>query len=65
MTAITSFTDEVLLNMEKGKLSGVVFIDLAKAFDTIDHRILLSKMVKLGISSNALNWFESYLSNRK
>ena len=65
VTAVSNFTDEVLLNMEKGKLCGAAFIDLAKAFDTIDHRILLSKMLKLGISSNALNWFESYLSNRK
>ena len=65
VTALTNFTDEVLLNMEKGKLCGAAFIDLAKAFDTIDHRILLSKMLKLGISSNALNWFESYLNNRK
>ena len=65
VTAVSNFTDEVLLNMEKGKLCGAAFKDLAKAFDTIDHRILLSKMLKLGISSNALNWFESYLSNRK
>ena len=55
VTAVLNFTDEVLLNMEKGKLCGAAFIDLAKAFDTIDHRILLSKMLKLGISSNALN----------
>ena len=49
--------------MEKGKLCGAAFIDLTKAFDTIDRGILLSNMPKLGVSSSALNWFESYLSN--
>jgi retron-type reverse transcriptase len=51
--------------MEMGKLCGAAFIDLTKAFDTIDHGILLSKMSKLGVSSVAFNWFESYLGNRK
>ena len=50
--------------MDKGLVNGVVFIDLKKAFDTVDHVILLGKLKSLGISSNNLEWFHSYLSSR-
>ena len=43
----------------------MVLIDLQKAFDTIDHQILLMKMEYLGFSKNAIAWFESYLCERK
>ena len=42
-----------------------VFIDLSKAFDTVDHNILLEKVSMYGIKGNNLKWFHSYLSNRK
>lgn len=64
-SALSSFSDEVLLNMEQGNLCGVVFLDLTKAFDTVNHCILLSKLSAVGVSPSSLKWFESYLSHRK
>ena len=64
-SALTSFADEVLLHMESGELCGAVFLDLTKAFDTVDHNILLSKLSAIGVSSSTLQWFKSYLSHRK
>ena len=42
-----------------------MFIDLAKAFDTVDHKILLRKMEIYGIGGTTLKWFENHLTNRK
>ena len=41
-----------------------VFIDLKKAFDTVDHKIVFKKLYYYGIRGNTLKWFESYLTNR-
>ncbi|KAJ8414324.1 hypothetical protein AAFF_G00051940 [Aldrovandia affinis] len=45
-------------------LSSVLLLDLSAAFDTVDHRILLSSLVEMEISGSALTWFESYLADR-
>ena len=42
-----------------------VYLDLKKAFDTVDHKILIKKLSAYGIRGNILNWFESYLSDRQ
>jgi len=63
-TTLINVTDTILDNMDKGLLTGAVFLDLKKAFDTVSHEILLDKLRINGIQDNASMWFESYLSNR-
>ena len=57
--------DQIYENFEENKYTVDVFIDLSKAFDTVNHNILLSKLEIYGIKQNVLKWFESYLTNRK
>jgi len=51
--------------MDKGSLTGAIYIDLSKAFDTIGHGALLNKLPAYGIQGRELQWFSSYLFNRK
>ena len=44
--------------------TGVIFLDLKKAFDTVNHNILINKLASYGIKDNELDWFKSYLCNR-
>ena len=64
-TALLEGTNESLWNIDNNLLNGVIFLDLKKAFDTTDHAILLGKLKLYGVSSQSLNWFRSYLSDRK
>ena len=62
--ATLELIDNIIQDMEKGDLPICFFIDLSKAFDTLDHNILLKKLEHYGIKGNALKLFESYLTNR-
>ena len=53
------------MSIDKGYLTGAIFIDLRKAFDTVDHATLLSNLPAYGINGRELRWIESYLFNRK
>ena len=63
--AVTYFSDYVRKHMDDGEYTGAVFVDLKKAFDTVDHGRLLSKLPSYGIKGKELSWFESYLFDRK
>jgi retron-type reverse transcriptase len=52
-------------SINSGKFCIGVFFDLKKAFDVVSHDILLKKLHKMGIQGNALEWFKSYLNNRR
>ena len=56
--------DSWLKAVNDGKLTGCVMVDLRKAFDLVDHKILLNKLKCYICDVNCLSWFESYLSNR-
>ena len=45
-------------------MTGMILIDLQKAFDTIDHDVLLQKLYAIGFSKHTVNWFQSYSSSR-
>src|SRR5678815_1586497 len=56
--------DKITRAMDNNEYSIGIFLDLAKAFDTVDHKILLAKLEHYGIRGHTLLWLKSYLSNR-
>ena len=61
---LLDLTENIRKTIDKNEYAVGVFVDLQKAFDTVDHNILLSKLSHYGIRGVSLNWFRSYLSNR-
>ena len=62
--AIITLVDRITKSQDIGDIVIALFIDLKKAFDTIDHRILLRKLYSYGIRGSMLKWLESYLTAR-
>ena len=60
-TCLINMINDWTTNMNCGNMTGVAFIDLQKAFDTVNHDIFIRKLQKLDVSNSALKWFKSYL----
>ena len=62
--ALLNAYNKIASDLDKGFHTMGIFLDLSKAFDTIDHRILLTKLHHYGVRGSAFEWFKSYLSDR-
>ena len=63
-TCLTLLNNTILNGMDRGFLTGMILIDLQKAFDTIDHEIFLMKLECMGFGKPTILWYKSYLENR-
>ena len=65
ISTTAKFIDDILLGMNEKQYTVATFIDLKKAFDTINHNILIRKLPHFGINDNIVIWVKNYLTNRK
>ena len=63
--ALVNITEQIRRALDRSQFACGTFIDLQKAFDTVDHKILLSKLANYGVRGLAKKWFSSYLSDRQ
>ena len=63
--ALVSLTEAIKNTLDSRKYGCGIFLDFQKAFDTVNHEILLTKLQHYGIRGIVLDWFKSYLSDRK
>ena len=64
-SAVSELVSEIIKGFQNGMYTAALFLDLSKAFDTLEHEVLLDKMYQYGIRGSSLSWFRSYLENRK
>ena len=62
---LISLTENIRKNLDEGNIGCGIFVNLQKAFNTVEHDVLLSKLEHYIIHGLANEWFKSYLSNRK
>ena len=63
--AIIQLIDQMKSSFERNHFTVGVFIDLSKAFDTVDHHIIIKKLNQYGVKGSNIRWFKSYLHDRK
>ena len=63
-TALLKITDDIFSAIDASECCLMVLLDFSKAFDTVNHKLLLTKLMYMGFNDSALNWFGSYLSGR-
>ena len=61
---LSYLNDKILKGFDNGLFTGMILIDLQKAFDTIDHNIVLEKLKAIGFCDDTVNWFHSYWTDR-
>ena len=64
ITATSLVINDITTELDRKQKCAAIFIDLAKAFDTVDHAILVKKLASIGLDSMACSWFQNYLTNR-
>lgn len=64
ITAATLVTNDIIGALDKKQHSAALFVDLSKAFDSVDHGLLLTKLRSIGLSEKAVAWFQNYLVDR-
>ena len=63
--ALITLVDKIRKSLDHGDIVIGIFFDLKKAFDTVDHNILIKKLYYYGICGNIIKWLDSYLTDRK
>ena len=62
-TQLVNFTQEIFDNHKNGKHTDLIIMDYSKAFDKVDHNLLIYKLFNLGINFNTVSWIKSFLPN--
>ncbi len=64
-TALIKLIDQVLFDLDRNRVTGMVLVEYQKAFDMVDHSLLVSKLRICGLDDHAINWIKSYLQDRR
>ena len=65
LTILLKFMNSVTEEIDKGKTVYCAYLDLSKAFDVLNHEVLIQRLQRIGIGGKVLNWIQEFLSNRK